>query len=80
VEERKVSYLSHICTYLPYLSKELYSSHPFIEAESCFAREVVEMGYEALHHVLQSRVGTLRINAVDVLGDVFDCEVFELGD
>jgi len=69
------THLSHMCTYLPDLREELYAGHPLVETEARFAREVVEVRDEALHDVLQARVGALRIDAVHVLGDVFDGEV-----
>ena len=72
--------MSHIRTYLPDLRQELYAGHPLIEAKARFAREVMQVRDEALHDVFQARVGALRIDAVHVLGDVFDCEVFEFGD
>ena len=75
-----LTYLSHICTYLADLCEELDPGHPFIEAQSCFARKVVEVRDEALHNVLEAWIAALRVYAMDVLGDVFDGEVFELGD
>lgn len=45
------AYLSYIRTCLSYLCEELDSRHPFIEAQACFAGEVVQMRYQALHDV-----------------------------
>lgn len=71
------AYLAHIRAYLPDLREELNAEHPFIETESRFSREIVQVGDEALHDVFQARVGALRVYAVHVLGDVFDGEVLE---
>jgi hypothetical protein len=35
---------------------------------------------EALHDILEARIGALRVDPVYVFGDVFDGEVLELWD
>jgi hypothetical protein len=74
------TYLSHIRTSLPHTRQEPYPRHPLLKAEPRLARKVVQVRDKALHDVLEAWVGALRVYAVHVLGDVFDCEVFEDGD
>jgi len=61
------------------LRKKLNACHPFIEAQSRLAREVVQVRDQTFHDVLEARVAALRIYSVYILGDVFDSEVLEDG-
>ena len=67
------THLSHVCAGLSDGGEELDPGHPFVEAEAGFAGEVVQVGHEAVHDVLEAGVGTLRVDAIDILGDVVDC-------
>lgn len=53
------------------------STHPFRCAEARFASKVVQMGYQSLNDLFESYIGILAIDAVDVVSDVFDCEILE---
>lgn len=61
------------------MREELNACHPFIEAQSRLAREVVQVRDQTFHDVLEARVAALRIYPVYILGDVFDGEVLEDG-
>lgn len=70
-------YLPYVCTYLPDLSEELDACHPFVKAQACLAREVVEVGDQPFHNVLQPWVAALRIDADYILSNVVDCQVLQ---
>jgi hypothetical protein len=70
-------YLSHVCTGLSDGSEELNSGHPLVEAEAGFAGEIVQVCYETFHDVLEAGIVTLRVNAVDIFGNVLDSQVLQ---
>ena len=70
-------YLSNVCAYLADGGEEEEAGHPFIMRETGFAGEVVEVLDEAFEDVFQAGVGALRIDELDVVCYVVDCEVLE---
>jgi hypothetical protein len=46
-------------------------------AEAGLPGEIVEMLHDTLQDILQSWVGTLTVNELDIVGDVIDGEVFQ---
>jgi len=71
------THLSNICTDLANLGEELDRCHPLVCGKSSLACKVMYMLYETLHQILQSRVGTSRVDQVDVFGDILDSQVLE---
>lgn len=71
------THLPNVTTNLTRLSQEFYASHPFIEAQSCFTRKVMEMSDQTFEHILHARILAQRIDENDIFGDVFNREVSE---
>lgn len=76
-ERRYVAYLAHICAGLADLGEELEACHPFFMAKSGFSGEVVEVLCQPFEDVFQSRVWTLTVDQLDIVGDVVYVEIFE---
>lgn len=62
---------------MPDLGEELKACHPFFMAESGFPGEVVEVLCKSFEDIFQSRVWTLTVDQLDIIGDVVYVEVFE---
>ena len=65
---------------MPGCGQEIDSCHPFFGAEAGFAREVVEVGDEALHDVFHAWVWVVGVGDDGVFGDVVDGQVHHGGD
>lgn len=70
-EENKL--MSHVAADLTNPHKEVQSCHPFVRAQSRFAREVMEMRDQAFHHIGDALVGGLGIDEDSVFGNVVYC-------
>lgn len=75
-----MSYLSNVRTNLTRPREELNARHPFLRAQSCFARKVVQVRHESLQNVLEPWVRVQRVDPDHVLGDVVDRQVHQRRD
>jgi hypothetical protein len=55
----------------------LNSGHPLVETEAGFAGKIVQVCHETVHDVLEAGVVTLRVDAVDIFGNVLDGQVLQ---
>lgn len=67
---RGKAYLPHIRAYLANRSKEQETGHPLFMAESGLPREVMEVLHYPLQYVLQPGIRRLRVDQLDIVGDV----------
>jgi len=72
---RKSTYMPHIATDLPTLHQKVQRRHPFLGADACLPREVVQVRDQSLHHVRQASVAALRVDADGIRRDIVDCQV-----
>jgi hypothetical protein len=67
--------MSHVAANLPNPHQEVQCSHPFRRTQPRLTREVVKMCDEALHHVGEALVVSLRVYGHRVLGDVINGQI-----
>lgn len=75
----RLTYLSHICAHLSGSSKEFKSRHPFVVTESRLPCKVVDMLYQSLEYIFQSRIRAIAVDSLYIFGNVVDREIFKLG-
>lgn len=72
--------MAEVIADLTYLGQKLNPGLPFLGGETSFPGEVMEVGYDALEEIAESRIGALGIDDVDIVGNIFGGQILHGGD